>query len=133
MGGSPQTCDTVRFVPASVLLFPLAFGLTACGPQVADRNIDALNQMYDAAERGGKALSIKEVEAVLGQPKKFEPFPMEMQTTKELQGVRYYYVQDGQEIVLHFVDNKLIRRAQRFGEKPSDDAEKRKMPPPAAK
>lgn len=123
----------MRFVPASVLSFSFAIGLVACGPQVADRNIDALNQMYDAAERGGKALSIKEVEAVLGQPRKAEPFPMEMQTTKELQGVRYYYTQDGKEIVLHFVDNKLIRRVERFDEKPIEDAERRKMPPQPAK
>jgi hypothetical protein len=119
----------VRFVPASVLSFSFAFGFAACGPQVANRNIDALNQLYDAAERSGKSLSIKEVEAVLGQPKKVESFPIEMQTTKELPGVRYYYDQGGKTIELHFIDNKLIRRVQLFGEKPTDDAEKRKMPP----
>ena len=118
----------MRFVPASVLSLSFAFGFTACGPQVADRNIDALNQMYDAAERSGKALSIKEVEAVLGQPKRAVPFPIEMQTTKELQGVRYYYEQDGRTIELHFIDNKLIRRVQPFGDKPTEDTEKRKMP-----
>ena len=129
MGCSPQSCDTVRFVPASVLSLSIAFGFTACGPRVANRNIDALNQLYDAAERSGKSLSIKEVEAVLGQPKKVESFPIEMQTTKELPGVRYYYDQDGHTIELHFIDNKLIQRVQPFGEKSSEDAEKLKMPP----
>jgi len=123
----------VRFVPASVLHFSFAFGFAACGPKLADRNIDALNKMYDAAERSGKSLSIKEVEAVLGPPKVSEPFPIEMQTTKVLQGVRYYYVQDGQTIELHFIDNKLIRRVQHAGEKPAEDSEKHMMPPrPAA-
>ncbi len=123
----------MRFVLASVLPLSFAFGFAACGPKVADRNIDALNKMYDAAERSGKSLSIKEVEAVLGPPKVAEPFPIEMQTTKVLQGVRYYYAQDGQTIELHFIDNKLIRRVQHAGEKPAEDSEKHMMPPrPAA-
>jgi hypothetical protein len=100
---------------------------------VADRNIDALNQLYDSAERTGKSLSIKEVEAVLGQPTRFVPFPIEMQTTKELQGIRYYYEQDGQTIELHFIDNKLIRRVQRIGEKTPEETSIRKMPPKEAK
>ena len=120
----------MRFLPASVLPLSIALGFAACGPHVADRNIDALNQMYDAAERTGKSLSIKEVEAVLGQPKKIESFPIEMQTTKELPGMRYYYDQDGHTVELHFIDNKLIRRVQRFGEKPAEDADKRTMPKP---
>ena len=66
-------------------------------------------------------MSIKEVEAVLGQPSHVEPFPIEMQTTKELQGVRYYYKEDGRTIELHFVDNKLIRRIDRFGETPAPE------------
>lgn len=113
---------------ASVLSFSLALGFAACGPRVADRNIDALNRLYEAAERSGKTLSIKEVESVLGQPSRAESFPIEMHTTKELPGVRYYYEQNGQTIELHFIDNKLIRRVQRFGEKPLEEAEKRKLP-----
>jgi len=113
---------------ASVLSFSSALGFTACGPQVADRNIDAINHLYETAERSGKSLTIKEVESVLGQPKKVESFPIEMQTTKELPGVRYYYEQNGHTVELHFIDNKLIRRVQRFGEQPGDEAEKRKMP-----
>lgn len=113
---------------ASVPLFSLALGLAACGPRVADRNIEALNRLYDVAERSGKTLSIKEVESVLGQPTRSEAFPIEMRTTKELPGMRYYYEQDGRIVELHFIDNKLIRRVQHFGEKPLDEAEIRKMP-----
>ena len=119
---------TVRPMPASVLSFSLTLGLAACGPRVADRNIDALNRLYETAERAGKTLTTKEVESVLGQPTRSEAFPIEMHTTKELPGVRYYYEQQGQIVELHFIDNKLIRRVQRFGEKPLDEAEKRKMP-----
>jgi hypothetical protein len=118
----------VRLMLASVLSFFLAFDFAACGPQVADRNIDALNRLYEAAERSGKTLSIKEVESVLGQPTRSEAFPIEMRTTKELPGVRYYYEQDGRIVELHFIDNKLIRRAQRFGEKPIDEAGNLKLP-----
>lgn len=133
MGRTSQTRGTVRFVLASVLLSSFAFGFAACGPKVADRNIEALNKMYDAAERSGKSLTIKEVEAVLGPPNDTAPFVIERLTTKTLQGVRYYYIQDGQPVELHFVDNKLIRRVQRAGEKPAEDPDKHMMPPrPAA-
>ena len=116
-------------MPASALFFTFAIGFSACGPRVANRNIDALNHQYDSAEKAGKGLSIKEVEAVLGQPTHIEPFPIEMQTTKELQGVRYYYEEDGQVVVLHFIDNKLSRRAARFGDKLPEEAEMRQMAP----
>ena len=95
---------------------------------MANRNIDALNSLYDSAERANKSLTIKEVESVLGQPTRSEAFPIEMQTTKELPGVRYYYEQNGQVVELHFIDNKLIRRVQHFGAKPVEDAEIRRMP-----
>jgi hypothetical protein len=116
-------------MPANALFLTLAIGLSACGPRVANRNIDALNRQYDSAEKAGKGLSIKEVEAVLGQPSRTEPFPIEMQTTKELQGVRYYYEENGQLVVLHFIDNKLIRRADRFGDKLPEDPDMRQMAP----
>jgi hypothetical protein len=124
--------DIVRFMPASVLSFSLVLAFAACGPQVEDRNIDALNRLYEIAERTGKAVSIKEVESVLGQPRRVESFPIEMQTTKELLGVRYYYQQRGHTVELHFVDNKLIRRVEHFGEQPAE-TEQRKMVPRAPK
>jgi hypothetical protein len=123
----------VRSMLASALSFSFVIGLVACGPRLADRNIDAVNRLYEQAEKSGKSLSIKEVEAVLGQPNRVEAFPIEMQTTKELPGVRYYYKQDGRTIELHFVDNKLIRRVDHFGENPTEESEQLKMPPHEAK
>jgi len=117
---------------ASVLPFLLLPAFSGCGPRVENRNIEALNRLYEAAERGGKSVTIKEVESVLGQPTKVESFPIEMQTTKELPGVRYYYKQDGQVVELHFIDNKLIRRVHHFGEQPAL-TESLKMPPRPAK
>lgn len=116
-------------MPATALSLSLVIGLSACGPRLADRNIDAVNRLYEQAEKSGKSLSIKEVEAVLGQPNRVESFPIEMQTTKDLPGVRYYYKQDGHTIELHFVDNKLIRRVDHFGETPApEDGEHLIMP-----
>lgn len=114
----------------SSVLFPVfVFGLTGCRPHVANRNIDALNSLYENAEKNGKSVSIKEVESVLGQPLKIESFPIEMKTTKELPVVRYYYKQDGHMVELHFIENKLIRRVQHFGATPMPETETRKMLP----
>ena len=113
---------TVRSMPASVLFSTLILAFAACGPRVTNRNIDALNAQFDAAEKNGKGLSVKEVEAILGQPNKQESFPIEMQTVKELPGVRYSYEENGQTVELHFIDSKLQNRVVHFGAKPSDDA-----------
>lgn len=113
----------------SALFAALVPGFTSCEPQVANRNIEAINRLYETAERSGKSVSIKEVESVLGQPLKSEAFPIEMKTTKELPVVRYYYRQGGQTVELHFIENKLIRRVQHFGEPPVEQTETRKMPP----
>jgi hypothetical protein len=119
----------VRSMPATAFSFSCALAFSACGPRLADRNVDAVNRLFDQAEKTGKSLSIKEVESVLGPPEKTEQFPMEMQTTKELHGVRYYYKQGAHTIELHFVDNKLIRKVEHFGEKPVEETEQLKMPP----
>lgn len=114
-------------MPASVLFSFLILGFAACGPRVTNRNIDALNAQFELAEKSGKSLSTKEVESILGQPSRQETFPIEMQTVKELPGVRYYYVENGQTVELHFIDNKLIRRGSRFGEAVGE-SERRMMP-----
>jgi hypothetical protein len=134
VGRSPQTSATVRFVPASVLSLSIAIGFVACGQKVANRNIDALNKLYKTAEDNKKALTIKEVEAVLGPPlpSDVKNFTITRQTTKEMPVVVYTYRDKatGQEIDLHFVENKLSNKVMRFGEKQTEDAElQRKMPP----
>ena len=117
---------------ANVLLISSVLGFAACRPRLTDRNIDAVNKLYEQAEKSGKSLSIKEVESVLGPPTRTEPFPIEMQTTKELPGMRYYYQQGGHTVELHFVDNKLIRRVDHFSEAAADESGQLKMPPRAS-
>ena len=121
-------------MPASLLLsIPLA-ALVACGPTVTNQNIAAVNEQFDALEKSGKTLSIKEVESMLGPPARVETFPIEMRTVKELPGVRYYYQQGDSTVELHFIDNKLIRRVLKFGEHPPEEKDmpgERTMIPPA--
>lgn len=121
-------------MPAS-LLFPIPlFAFVACGPTVTNQNIGAVNDQFEALEKSGKALSIKEVESILGPPTRMETFPIEMRTVKELPGVRYYYQQGDSTVELHFIDNKLIRRVLKFGERPPEEKDmpgSRTMIPPA--
>ena len=117
---------TVRSMPASVLFSTLILSLSACGPRVTNRNIDALNAQLDT----GRTLSLKEVEAILGQPTRQETYQIEQQTVRELPMVRYYYVENGQTVELHFIDNKLQNRVLHFGEKPPADAPLHMPPKP---
>lgn len=87
-------------------------------------NIEAVNRQLEAMEKGGKSLSIKEVESILGPPTRTETFPIEMRTVRELPGVRYYYTQGGKTVELHFIDNKLIRRVLKFGEHPPEEKDR---------
>lgn len=116
--------DTVRFISASVLFPTLILGFSACGPRVTNRNIDAVNAQFDT----GRNVSLKEVEAILGQPTRQEARKIEQQTIRELPMVRYYYVENGQTVELHFIDNKLQNRVVHFGEKPADNAPLRMSP-----
>lgn len=127
--GAVRTLLTnVRLMLTSVLFSALAFASVGCRPYVTNRNIDALNLLYETAEKSGKSVSIKEVESVLGHPLKAESFPIEMKTTKELPVVRYYYKQGSDVVELHFIENKLIRRVQHFGDPLILETETRKMP-----
>lgn len=106
---------------ASTLL--LAFTLTACGPRFTNANIDAVNSEYkrtkDLNEKGNKEVGVspKEVESVLGPPRFVESHKVQLETQKkELELTRYTYEQDGKQLVLHFLDNKLISEVPHLGE-----------------
>jgi len=87
---------TVSFFP--VFLAAVAL-LAGCSQHLTDANFKQVRP----------EMSPKEVESILGQPARIEKFQMEVQTHKPvLDGVRYYYEQDGKTIALHFVDGKLI-------------------------
>ncbi|MEA3186553.1 MAG: hypothetical protein QOD99_383 [Chthoniobacter sp.] len=117
----------------SSLVFATLLGLTACGKRITNANIDAVNGAFDRAENAPRAegvdhgVSPKEVESMLGVPTRVESFKMEIQTRKPVvEGTRYIYEQDGQAVVLHFVDNKLISKSPYFGEKSPDSPEEKK-------
>ena len=107
---------------ASLFLFPVLLALSACGPRITNDNLAVVNRQRLALETAGtgKGLSPKEVESILGQPTRIESFKIPLETQKPfLDGIRYTYVQDGEEITLHFVDNKLISAVPMFGAKPT--------------
>jgi hypothetical protein len=105
---------------ASVLLsIPLAASI-GCGPRLTDANVAVVNRQREALERVGKGISPKEVESILGQPAQMEATKLPLETQKkEVEVVRYFYTQDGETMVLHFVDNKLVSEATPFGKPPS--------------
>ena len=118
-------CATVRHMAftAALSFFALAFG--ACGPRITNQNVDVVNQQRVALEKAGKGLSPKEVESILGQPVRVETFKIPIETQRpNLDGVRYFYEQDGETLELHFVDNKLISNIPPLGPKTAPAATK---------
>ena len=87
----------------------LGLAFSACGPRITNQNVAVVNQQRQSLEKVGRGISPKEVESILGQPSRVETFKIPIETQRPvLDGVRYFYQQDGQEFVLHFVDHKLI-------------------------
>jgi hypothetical protein len=113
--------------PLLTVLALLANG--GCGPRFTNDNIDVVNKRFETAEQIGKGVSPKEVESILGQPKRVEAYTLTLETQKkELEGVRYYYEQDGERLELHFLDNKLISRVPRLNARPPEPPHKGKLP-----
>lgn len=108
----------MKKMAASILPAALAL-LTACGPRITNQNIEVVNQQFEIADKQGKGgVTPKEVESILGPPKRVESKTLPLETQKkEVEVVRYYYEQDGQKLELHFFDNKLISRVPLFGQK----------------
>ncbi|GEM_PF-736953 len=109
-------------VPFIIVHSSFSILFAGCEKHISQANIDAVNSAFDRAENTSrgvieKTVSPKEVESILGAPSKVETFKMELETHKPVvEGTRYIYEQNGQKIVLHFVDNKLISKAPYFGE-----------------
>jgi hypothetical protein len=59
-------------MPASLLLSLPLVTFAACGPTITNQNISAVNEQFEALEKSGKTLSIKEVESILGPPARVE-------------------------------------------------------------
>jgi hypothetical protein len=108
--------DTVRSMASIAAFFTLAAAFSACGPRITNQNIAVINAQRQTREVQGKGISPKEVESILGLPSKVETFKIPLVTQRPtLDGVRYFYEQDGQTIELHFVDGKLISNVPLLG------------------
>jgi hypothetical protein len=72
---------------------------SGCEKKLANRNLEQVRPN----------MSQKEVESILGQPNRTEKAELELETQKKTMVItRYYYQQNGQTIVLHFQNGKLI-------------------------
>ena len=111
---------TVRHMASIAAFSILLLSLCACGPRITNQNAAVVNQQRRALETMGRGISPKEVESILGQPTRVETFKIPIETQRPLlDGIRYFYEQDGQEFVLHFVDHKLISDVPELPVKPA--------------
>jgi hypothetical protein len=94
-----------------------ALTLCACEQRFTNENLEVVNREFERADallsKGLKdnGVTPKEVESILGQPRRVESHRLSLETQKkEVDVVRYYYEQDGQTLELHFFDNRLIAK-----------------------
>lgn len=107
----------MRLAVYSVPCIALALLAGGCGEKITDANIQVLNDELEAAERSGGKVAPKEVESILGYPEKVETFQIPLETRKPvIDGVRYFYEQNGRTLELHFVDGRLINRVPKWSE-----------------
>lgn len=119
---------------ACTLLFTLSLALGACGPRITNQNLAVVEKQRETLEEAGKGISPKEVESILGQPTRSETTKLALETQKkEVDVVRFYYQQDGEEVALHFVDGKLISPVRLLGGAPAPTRETQPTPLPERK
>ncbi len=120
--------DAVRSMAVSLLLVSISLLSAACGPRITNANLVVVENERNTREPLGKGISPKEVESILGLPNRVETARLPLETQKkEVDVVRYYYQQEGEEIELHFYDGKLISTVPKLGqpkEKPAEEKEK---------
>lgn len=115
---------------ACTFFLSLSLAFSACGPRITNQNLEAVEGQRVNLEKIGKGISPKEVESILGQPTRSETAKLPLETQKkEVDVVRYFYKQDGEEIALHFVDGKLISPVQDFGGGTKPTTESKTTPP----
>jgi hypothetical protein len=125
-------CKTVVIFTLAAAVF--ATGLSGCEKRIEVANIDTINRMQEAAAKGSRGLTPKEVESVLGQPDKVEKFTLTRPAVKEFAGQRMTYTQPGQPpITLHFVEGQLVRDVPHFGAKEPATPDEAKAPNSGAK
>ena len=82
--------------------------MTGCQREFANRNLAQLKTN----------MTQKEVESILGNPDRSEKVDLELETQKKTMAItRYFYVHDGETVVLHFQNGRLINEPEKLKEK----------------
>jgi uncharacterized protein DUF3862 len=82
-----------------IVVCSAVLAVAGCEKKLANRNLEQVRTN----------MSQKEVESILGEPNRTEKTELELETQKKTMVItRYYYEQNGQTIVLHFQNGKLI-------------------------
>jgi hypothetical protein len=82
--------------------------MTSCQREFGNRNLAQLRIN----------MTQKEVESILGNPDKAEKVDLELETQKKTMAItRYFYIHDGETVVLHFQNGRLINEPEKLKEK----------------
>ena len=91
-------------------LFPLLVAvhiLTGCHREFGNRNLAQVRPN----------MTQKEVESILGNPERTEKVELELETQKKTMAItRYFYNHDGQTVVLHFQNGRLVNEPDKLKE-----------------
>jgi hypothetical protein len=82
--------------------------MTGCRREFGNRNLAQLRTN----------MTQKEVESILGNPDRTEKVDLELETQKKTMAItRYFYAHDGEMVVLHFQNGRLINEPEKLKEK----------------
>ena len=91
-----------------ILVVAAVVAIAGCQKEFANRNLEQVKPN----------MSQKEVESILGNPDKTEKVDLELETQKKTMAItRYFYVHDGETVVLHFQNGRLINEPEKLKEK----------------
>ena len=91
-----------------ILVVAVILTITGCQREFTNRNLEQLKLN----------MSQKEVESILGDPDRTEKVDVELETEKKTMAItRYYYNHNGETVVLHFQNGRLINAPNRLKEK----------------
>jgi hypothetical protein len=82
--------------------------MTGCQREFGNRNLAQLRSN----------MTQKEVESILGNPDRTEKVDLELETQKKTMAItRYFYIHNGETVVLHFQNGRLINEPEKLKEK----------------
>ena len=91
-----------------ILVVVAILTMTGCQREFGNRNLAQLKSN----------MTQKEVESILGNPDRTEKVDLELETQKKTMAItRYYYNHDGETVVLHFQNGRLINEPEKLKEK----------------